>query len=168
MALENVPGWVADANAAVEAALDGFERRFGYEPDDNMIVVPGRVGILRQVETVAPEVSAFFRAVNEVSWPDIWNGYFLGPAPDISLMYHDPDGNSALALHHPVVQIGSDGGGALFGVEADGAVLQFTDPAVTNNVIQGTTRVVAPDFDTFLDLLLENVRLFGRDQTPRF
>lgn len=170
MALDNLDDWVERANVMTRAALQGFAERFGYEPGDNEI----------RLATAAPafdsrlpiDVANFFSVVDEVIWPDIWNGYFIGPAASVVERLQEGDPSSVMigSEVHRAVFIGSDGGGAYFAVDATagGTVLHVGEGFIERGVLQGDVRVVAADLNDFLEALLENVAAVVRGQTPAF
>lgn len=145
--------------AAVERHLHGFREAYGYEPDLNYVRRRGSDGAApfdRDLSfTVPRDVRQFFRAISEVSLPDVWNGYFLGP-PDLAVdtwKAGQPDGR---------IVIGSDGGGALFVVAAkdQSPVLRLTHSSDASPV------EVAATFDGFLARLLREVEAFVDEGTP--
>lgn len=149
--------------------LDGFEERNGYAPDINEIRThdagPAEAGLPAQAR-------AFFDVVEELSWPDVWNGYFLGPAGDVVRRYRNDDPGAVMVGtdRHRALAIGSDGGGSYFviDVHGGGVVLHVLEPFVRDGVIHGDARVVAADLDGFLESLVENVGLVAGGQQPRF
>lgn len=69
--------WAADLQSAVDASLMGFLKRNGYEPEENKILLAEGFGHART--SFEPPIADFFEIVAEVSLPDVWNGYFVGP-----------------------------------------------------------------------------------------
>lgn len=81
----DLDAWVDRVRHSTSQLLERFEERFGYPPDLNFVATtPGRDGT-RLSGAVEPDavvplsVVEFFNAIEEVSLPDVWNGYFLGP-----------------------------------------------------------------------------------------
>lgn len=145
--------------AAVLRHLEGFRESYGYEPDANYVrrldpdsasPFDGDLGFV-----VPVEVRKFFRAVAEVSLPDVWNGYFLGP-PDLGIRAWragEPRGR---------IVVGSDGGGALYVVrpEDESPVFRMTDAFDASPVR------VAATFDGFLVRLLDEIEGFVDEAQP--
>lgn len=171
MALDNVEDWVTRANDAVRDALEGFVERRAYEAGDNFIRLAGDAAI--EWSTDLPhDVVDFFKTVDEVSWPDIWNGYFLGPAREIVRCFSE--GDPAVVLvgseRRRVVVVGSDGGGSYFvlDIDAGGTILRVEEAFVRDGILHGISHPVAPDLRSFLEALLENVDVAGREGVPAF
>jgi hypothetical protein len=118
------------------------------------------------------EVRNFFEVIDEVSLPDAWNGYFLGPAEDVFLRFERGDpGLLAVEPHaHRIIAIGSDGGGSYFALDLDagGAVIRVSDAAVAEGLMSGVVRNVAPSLDGFLEALVVNVAMVARGDEPPF
>lgn len=170
MALEDLGDWVDRANVITRVALQGFADRFGYEADVNEIRLADATPALDP--RLPPAVAEFFSVVDEVSWPDIWNGYFIGPAGSVVERLQEDDPSSVLigSEVHKVVFIGSDGGGAYFVIDltAGGAVLQVVEGFVEQGVLQGDVRRVAADLNEFLEALLVNVAAVVHGRPPAF
>lgn len=171
MALENIDDWVSRARAAVESVMDGFEQLMGYEPDAQQIRLADRPTPL-DLSNLPDQVRAFFAVVDEISWPDISNGYFFGPARETIRRHHqqEPGRVEVGSQLHQALAIGSDGGGAYFVLDLDahGKVLRVSGATVLGGVLRGTAEEVAEDLDHFLERLLENVRLVAAGQQPAF
>jgi hypothetical protein len=171
VALDNLDDWVERAGVMTRAALEGFAERFGYDPGDNEIRLAAAAPAFG-FRLPASDLADFFSVVEEVSWPDIWNGYFLGPATSVVERLQDGDPSSVLigSEVHRAVFIGSDGGGAYFAVDATagGAVLHVCEGFIEQGVLQGDVRVVAADLNDFLEALLENVAAVAQGQAPAF
>jgi hypothetical protein len=169
MALEDLAGWTSRLRAAMGLLLDGFEARHGYTPGVNEI----RERVTAFEGTALPsQVQRLFSAVDEVSLPDAWNGYFLGPADVVAdrgerSLVAESDGEPKA---HSVLLIGSDGGGNYFAVQQAEAsrVIRICEPVDTSTEVRGLVREVAPDLDTFLESLIENVELSARGLEPPF
>lgn len=171
MALDDLPSWARRMSAEVRRLLDGFEERFGYEPDTNEI---GLTTDDRGVGTsdLPPQVRAFFQSIDEVSLPDVWNGYFLGPADLVIRCFNDNDPGAVVvnSEEHRAMSIGSDGGGAYFAIDLDagGAMLRVSEATVKAGALRGNVQQVAPDFDTFLEVLCDNISAVARGEEPTF
>ena len=156
--------WIRRVRTSVESVMRGFEERFGYPPDDNLVVAASRPGgavILRELGGRVPSgVVGFFDAVEEISLPDVWNGYFLGPVDRVVGAYAD-ESPRFITVEGDVVEvltIGSDGGGALYCVcmEEPAPVFRLDQASIRGGVATappGFTRQIAPDFSGFLEAL---------------
>jgi len=105
-------------------------------------------------------VVEFFDAVEEVSLPDVWNGYFLGPVDRVIRAYADesPRFITVEAELLEVLTVGSDGGGALFCVslEEPAPTFRLDEASIRDGVAAappGFVRQLAPDFPGFLDAI---------------
>ena len=169
MALDDLPGWTLRIQIAVDRLLDGFEVKFGYAPDRNEVrLSPGPF----LSSDLPSEVREFFTSIDEVSLPDAWNGYFIGPASEVVQRFEhsDPGLLAVEPAPHRIVAIGSDGGGSFFALDLDagGAALRISDATITRGVLSGVVREVAPDLDGFLELLAANVAAVARGEDPPF
>ncbi|HEV7933724.1 MAG TPA: hypothetical protein VGP70_15635 [Actinomadura sp.] len=71
--------------AVTRVVLADFESKRGYPPGDNLVVSASGREDLRVLEAefgdrVPADIAVFFGAVATVELPDLWNGYFIGPA----------------------------------------------------------------------------------------
>lgn len=162
--------------------MDGFEDRFGYSPDLNELVPgTGRSGsvlrsvVAREVE-IPRSVIEFFDAIEEVSLPDVWNGYFLGPVDWVASKHaaREPRWMSVSGDLVEILLVGSDGGGALYAVAlSDGAVYRLEEPAIADGVartaVEHQISRLADDFSDFLDLFAAGLESLASDgSTPSF
>lgn len=171
MALEDLTAWAERAGTELARFAEGFEETYGYEPDDQDITT-ARAAFEDRVSGLPDQVATLFGAIEEVSWPDVWNGYFIGPADEMVRRFHEGEPGSVAvdAEIHKAMQVGSDGGGAYFvvDIDADGAVLRVSDAAVTDGLLRGTVAQIAPNVDAFLDALLSNLQAVARGDRPTF
>lgn len=115
--------------------------------------------------------------VDEVSLPDVWNGYFQGPTERLISSMSDPANPRHVdwnGTRRDVLTVGSDGGGALYCVmmAVPNTVLRLREVSVSEGVAitpPGGVQEFAPDFARFLDRLAGNTEAFvtGRG-TPEF
>ncbi|MFI7705827.1 hypothetical protein [Nonomuraea sp. NPDC049480] len=103
--------------------LPAFEERFGYPPGENVVVAasPGESAATLEPEfgpRVPADVGAFFDVIAQVSLPDFWNGYFLGPPSWIAGLHRarEPQTVKTGAGEQEVLVFGSDGGGTMYAV----------------------------------------------------
>ncbi|GAA2475166.1 hypothetical protein [Winogradskya humida] len=140
------PQWLAawrdDLDSRLQPFFAGFERIHGYPPGDNRIVAAtsGEVDA-----TVPHSLIDFYRVIEEVSLPDVGNGYWIHPAD------HDFSGGV----------FASDGGGILFAVRADGTVWRSGTASR-----DGEFEPVAEDLKDFLDQLRRAVIRFIETGEP--
>lgn len=169
MALEDVNDWMARATAVADRAMVNFEQRMGYEPDTQHVRPAGESSL--DLSDLPEECRTLFASLDEISWPDIWNGYFIGPASEVIQRFrdHEPDKVMVGADEHRAVAIGSDGGGAYFAIDLDSSyVLRVTQATIDHGTLRGVVEVVAPSLDAFLEALLKNARAFAKGQEPSF
>ena len=179
----DLEAWVNRVRHSTDRLLEGFEDRFGYPPDRNVVVLAlGRGGSrlsedLKPDAVAPPAVVEFFDAVGEVRLPDVWNGYFIGPVSRVIATYADR-APRWLKLHGRQVEIlviGSDGGGALYvvGTGEDGGVLRVEEGAITDGVLGAATddqlRELSTTFAGFLELWACELESFAAGSaTPSF
>ncbi len=168
MALEDLAGWIARAESAVALAMAQFVQRMGYEPD------PQYVSITRQPidMTDLPDDCRFlFSVIDEISWPDIWNGYFVGPASEVVQAFRDGSPSRIVMdeEERPVVAIGSDGGGAYFVLDSTSLmVLRVSDAVIQYGNLSGNVTLIATSLDAFLEALVENAIAVVNGRAPNF
>lgn len=171
MALEDIQSWISRARAATDRVMDGFEERMGYEPDFQKIRATPK-GLRLDLSDFPEPARLFFGSVSEVSWPDIWNGYFIGPVREVVRRRHeaDPDRLSVGSVERECAIIGSDGGGSYFVLDlsAEPAVLRVSEATIHGRVLCGRVEKVAPSFDAFLELLVENAERVAAGSPPVF
>jgi hypothetical protein len=83
-------------------------------------------------------MAPFFSYFSKFSFPDIQNGYFIGPPSWIASIYEnaEPRGISNGTFQHDLIPIGSDGGGKLFTALAsrNSAVYRLPEGRIRNGV----------------------------------
>lgn len=178
--MTDVVDWARRVAESVNRLLSDFEDRFGYAPDTNEIVprVADRGSELhfdaRDRPPIPTAVGQFFAVIDEVALPDVWNGYFFGSAQRVSEGYErgKPRWLARGDEQIEIAIVGSDGGGTLYAVAlgATGPVYRieeaFTDNVVVRTLGEGQTRVLAPDFASFLELFAEQLETFATRGTP--
>lgn len=157
--------WAADLQSAVDASLLGFLERNGYEPEENKVLLAEGSGHAHT--SFEPPIADFFEIVAEVSLPDVWNGYFVGPedvyAPERwPRKLRGPDG---VALEVSI--FGGDGGGSHYALGPQGAII-IDNGSIVGGELVGSARFVAASFDDFLELLLDNVQRLSSNEKPAF
>jgi hypothetical protein len=179
--MSDLTSWILRLRASVESLMDGFEERFGYPPDANIVVAarhPGGTAMRTSLDGRVQAPSAvidFFDAIEEVSLPDVWNGYFLGPADRVVAAHieESPRWITVGSELQEVLLIGSDGGGALYcaSVEEPAPVFRVDEASIRHGVATGAlahVRPLASDFPAFLDALAVAVETSaqGRERPP--
>jgi len=173
--------WTRRLTTSVESLLDGFEGRFGYPPDANVVVAaPRPSGTLMHTSLegrvqVPSVIVDFFDAIEEVSLPDVWNGYFLGPADRVVAAHieESPRWITIGSELQEVLLVGSDGGGALYcaSIAEPAPVFRVEEPFIRDGVatgLSGQVQLLGSSFTAFLDALADAVetRAQGRDTPP--
>ncbi|MFD0359681.1 SMI1/KNR4 family protein [Streptomyces sp. NPDC127110] len=155
--------WRAEVSAALAAVTAGFEEKYGYSPGENAVHPPeaaDRVAAGR-IAAEAPgfaDLAAYYGEVGAVLMSDVGNGYFLHPASDaLDERTALPQAGEAV----PAVLIGSDGGGILYAVAADGAVWRSRTASE-----EGEFDRIADGLAEFLDLLRRSVHRFHDSGQP--
>ncbi len=169
MAVEQGRPWIERATAAIDQVMSGFEARMGYTAEEQIIRLADEQTV--EIASALPDAALrLFLQVDEISWPDVWNGYFVGPTASVVSRHlgreHDrlAIGDSAV----PVVVVGSDGGGGYFAIDAGGVVRVVTDPVVVGGVLAGSVAIVANGPEHFLDRLVDNALAAAREDAPPF
>lgn len=163
---------IAEWKTGIRAQLDQlsivFEERFGYLFDEDANFVRDadqefRAGGDKSV--FPPALASFYSEVGEVSLPDIHNGYFIHPAERLPVAadWGLPTRVDVGSVGH-VSTFGSDGGGGLFCLAHGSEAVYYLPPGqIVEGVYGGglgRPKRIAPDFATFLRLLLDAVRQF--------
>ena len=161
--------WADRIRRSTEQLVEGVEERYGYAPGINHIVSgSGRSGSMLRSELeidgeISPSVVEFFNVFEEVSLPDMWNGYFIGPATRLRDTHAEkyPRWLALDGRQLEILVVGSDGGGALYvvGVDEDSPVFRIEEAAIESGVLcPATERQVqrlAANFSAFLDLMAD-------------
>ncbi|RNL80994.1 SMI1/KNR4 family protein [Nocardioides marmorisolisilvae] len=164
MDVTDLNAWTDRVRQRVDTLMSGFEDRFGYPPGDNRVVSatrPGGVALRDALGVRAPAaVVEFFDAIEEVSLPDVWNGYFLGPVDWVLAAYsgREPGLIELDGVQHEVLVVGADGGGALYCVVLGEhpLVVRLDQVTIRDGIARtppGFTQELAPDFAGFLEAL---------------
>lgn len=156
----------------MEAVLEELrDIDLGYPQDENVLGAAGDPAALAEfvsragLDPRAPLVN-FYRACSGVSLPDVHVGYFIH---EPGLVLRGLEGGEPRRLTGPyareVLVFGTDGGGGRFalGADGDGEVLYLGEGAVHDAVFDGEygqVQTLAPDLNTFLQRLLEDVEAF--------
>ncbi|MDA5284849.1 hypothetical protein [Streptomyces sp. Isolate_45] len=159
----SLAAWRAEVSAALSAVTCDFEEKHGYGPGENAIHPPeaedrAAAGRLGAEAAGFAELALYFSEVGAVTMSDVGNAYFLhSGARALRERVALPGAPGAV----PAVLIGSDGGGILYAVGADGAV--WRSGAASEE--SGFDRITH-DLAEFLDLLRRSVHRFHRTAQP--
>ncbi|RSS38667.1 SMI1/KNR4 family protein [Streptomyces sp. WAC07061] len=155
--------WREEVSAALAAVVAGFEEKYGYGPGENAVRSPepaDRVAADR-LAAESPgfaDLAAFYGAIGAVDMGDIGNGYFLHSASRAVIERIElPEAGGTV----PAVLIGSDGGGILYAVAADGAVWRSRTASE-----DGEFERITGGLAEFLDLLRRSVHRFQESGQP--
>ncbi|MGW5188429.1 hypothetical protein ACWEOO_04180 [Kribbella sp. NPDC004138] len=181
--MTDLAAWSDRVSRSSEQLLERFDKRYGYPPGVN-VVVPGTGQGGSQLSQelgpgtqVPPSIVEFFNVIDEVSLPDVWNGYFLGPATWVAAKHADryPRWLELGGQRVEILVIGSDGGGALYvvGVEEDSPVFRIEEAAIESGVLCPTTdrqvQRLAANFSAFLELFANSLESYAAGGiTPSF
>ncbi|MFD5499914.1 hypothetical protein ACFWJS_09380 [Streptomyces sp. NPDC127061] len=144
-----------------------FEASFGYPPGDNG-VVRANSNVRRDLidglieAGIGGDLISFFSCVGSVSLPDLDNGLFVHSAEDLldGVRGEQPVRITG-ALEDDVTVFGSDGGGALFALNAaQDRVYRLSGGALvgaTYDVNSSGIQVMANDLWGFLEYLLSEL-----------
>ncbi|MFD9728030.1 SMI1/KNR4 family protein [Streptomyces sp. NPDC059072] len=157
--------WREEVSAVLTSVTRGFEEKHGYGPGENAIHLPGpedRAAAERLAGEAAAfaELALYYREVGAVTMSDVGNAYFLhSGAEAVGERIALPEAGGAVSA----VLIGSDGGGILYAVAADGGVWRSRAASDAS----GFDRITK-DLAEFLDLLRRSVHRFDRTGEPGF
>jgi hypothetical protein len=160
--------------------LSGFSSRYGYEPGTNIyeLARPGDdEDVLQRAfggESLPTGMAPFFSYFSRFSFPDIQNGYFIGPPSWMAAIYEnaEPRGISNGTFQHDLISIGSDGGGNLFAALAsrDSAVYRLPEGRIRDGlyvVRPGKSLAsleIADSFNNFISKLIDSLERTVRHQ----
>ncbi|MFF3013294.1 SMI1/KNR4 family protein [Streptomyces sp. NPDC057939] len=161
----HLAAWRAEVSASLSAVTRGFEQKYGYGPGENAIHPPEAAdrAAAARLAAEAPafaELALYFGEIGAVTMSDVGNAYFLhAGARAVRERVALPEAGEAV----DAVLIGSDGGGILYAVGADGAVwrsLAASEECGFDRITDGLME--------FLDLLRRSVDRFNRTGQPGF
>ena len=168
---------VDELNSLIPRHLAGFLQRVGYEPGDQKVQLAceeenGSLLVEEFGDRLPAEVKDFFDVVAQLSLPDFWNGYFVGP-PSWSVTVHryrEPLMVQLGSTRIEVLAIGSDGGGTLYVVPIPegGPVYQLPPSDIDDGVYEPWVAppIIATGFDDFIEKLVSGLRGIVDVQLP--
>jgi hypothetical protein len=143
----------------------------GSPPGDNSVTVAATdLGTLTAEfgDHLPSDVTEFFSAFTEVSLPDLWNAYFIGPA-SWSVAVRRAGEPRAVRINGSdvgVIIVASNGGGTLYGIPvAGGAVLVLPPGGIDERGVYESefARPVAGSFGEFVERLVSAALAGERD-----
>ncbi|MFD7659956.1 hypothetical protein ACFV4N_38770 [Actinosynnema sp. NPDC059797] len=148
--------------------MRNFEAGFGYPPGDDLLVEAtaesGREAAQSLSSVGAPgELRDFYSRVQEVSLPDVGNGFFIASAEVLveGIRRGDRPTEVTGSVNDAIVVFGSDGGGGLFALSSSsGNVYRLSGGAQigsTYEVDESGIAVLASGFWEFLRYLLREL-----------
>lgn len=152
--------WITSMNELAGVLTDGFEERFGYAPDDNVVTPATEPLPAELAEALPAPLIEFHRHVAEAWLMNLSNGYRLH---DVRHTVEGRDGRQPVRIEGPVaadvITFGSDGGGSLFALGLpDGAPVYLLPPSALDRAgvydnHDSRARVVAATLPEFLTKL---------------
>ncbi|MEV6304897.1 hypothetical protein AB0M02_36170 [Actinoplanes sp. NPDC051861] len=141
-----VRAWVAEITAHLRSVLSAFDTYYPFPPGRNEVVLadPGR----SLPGGTPPDLTAFYRVVEEVTMPDIGNGFFIHPP----VLLSDGDHGTVFA---------SNGGGILYAIGPDNTVHRSRAASTDSDFDP-----VATDLRDFLGQVLDAVAHFAATRNP--
>ncbi|MGW5666737.1 hypothetical protein [Micromonospora sp. NPDC003776] len=152
-----------------------FEDRYGYPPDENVVSEPDTIAAARLAaarRAIPADLVDLYAAVGAIDLPDIGNGFFLHRASDVAHTHESRDLWHVRGRHDAdVVVFASDGGGTQYALAtpAGSPVYRLPPDLVLDGIYTSEDPrfdMAAPDLSTFLDRLLQSVRMFAASSTP--
>ncbi|MFD4867755.1 SMI1/KNR4 family protein [Streptomyces sp. NPDC058412] len=162
---DSLAAWREEVSAALYAVTCGFEEKYGYGPGENAIHPPeagdrAAAGRLAAESAAFAELALYYGEIGAVTMGGVGNAYFLhsgARALDERIPLPEAGGTA------PAVLIGSDGGGILYAVGADGGVWRSRRASEEAEFDRITN-----DLAEFLDLLRRSVHRFHKTGQPGF
>ncbi|MYX96933.1 SMI1/KNR4 family protein [Streptomyces sp. SID486] len=147
---------------------DEFECRHGFPPGINEVrpanhddLVAARA--LAQEALIPADLVTFYDSIGDVTWADVGNGYFLGPASDALLRLQEYGAVDVGANQKgPGLVIGSNGGGLSYVASPDGSVHRTR----TASLDEPELDKVGQDLRQFAELLEQSLTRFVADGEP--
>ncbi|MEU1763308.1 hypothetical protein [Micromonospora sp. NPDC005652] len=165
---ESLSRWVDDVAGLLVQYLSAFEGKYGYPPDENVVVRAESASLLPGVRSLAEmavhaDLLEFYAVVERVSLPDVGNGIFVLSAEEVleGIQGLQPSEIRG-ALDGRIVVFGSDGGGGLFALIGEsGQVCRLSGGAWVGSVYEVEENGIAScgaNLNGFLQGILEELR----------
>jgi len=147
------------------------EQKHGHPFGANVLrdaASPTQLTELRRRLPGREDLADFYGRHDGLSWPDVWNGYFLHGLHLVLAADKRGEPNAVLGVDAgAILVLGSDGGGGRFAERLDSREIAYMPPGL---VRQGgydnsdrRTRIVSSDFGAFLERLADDLDAFVRD-----
>ncbi|MFJ2954638.1 hypothetical protein [Streptomyces sp. NPDC087270] len=123
-------GWCEQADGALTKLMASFQARFGFEPGSNVVVLASEesqqaTDALVELTPVPSDLTTMYWVIDEVSLPDVENGYFVHPASLVADHFREY-GAVQIDGEEPALVFASDGGGHLFALAGSGRIWRST------------------------------------------
>lgn len=119
-------GWCEQADAVLAKLMESFQARFGFEPGSNVVVHASEAShqatdALVELTPIPSDLTTMYWVIDEVSLPDVENGYFIHPASLVADQFREY-GAVQIDGEEPALIFASDGAGHLFALAGSGRV----------------------------------------------
>ncbi|TXS08070.1 MULTISPECIES: hypothetical protein [Streptomyces] len=123
-------GWCEQAAASLAKFMQSFQARHGFEPGTNVVVLASEAShqateTLVELTPIPSDLTTMYWVIDEVSLPDVENGYFVHPASLVAEHFREY-GAVQIDGEEPAMVFASDGGGHLFALAGSGRVWRST------------------------------------------
>ncbi|MFD7974258.1 hypothetical protein [Streptomyces sp. NPDC059071] len=123
-------GWCGQANSTLAKLVQSFQARHGFEPGNNVVVLATEeshqaTDALVELTPIPSDLTTMYWVIDEVSLPDVENGYFVHPASLVADHFREY-GAVQIKGEEPALVFASDGGGHLFALAGSGRVWRST------------------------------------------
>ncbi|MFD0369704.1 hypothetical protein [Streptomyces sp. NPDC127114] len=123
-------GWCGQANSTLAKLVHSFQARHGFEPGSNVVVLATEeshqaTDALVELTPIPSDLTTMYWVIDEVSLPDVENGYFVHPASLVADHFREY-GAVQINGEEPALVFASDGGGHLFALAGSGRVWRST------------------------------------------
>lgn len=157
--------WGQEVSQDVSRLMESFEETHGYPAGDNEVALAddetrAAVTLLTNHRPECVALLSLFAVIDSVSLPDIGNGYFVHP-PSTLVAHLDEYGAVPLANGDHGIVFGSDGGGNLFALTANGTVHKSRTASWN-----GEFYAVAASLGEFLEQLRDVIEQFAATGHP--
>ncbi len=123
-------GWCEQADAELATLMQSFQPRHGFEPGSNLVALATEkshraTDALVELTPIPSDLTTMYWVIDEVSLPDVENGYFVHPASLVADHFREY-GAVQIDGEEPALVFASDGGGHLFALAGSGQVWRST------------------------------------------
>lgn len=167
--------WFQQAQQFLEE-LKGID--FGYPLGTNTFLAPQPSRMVEEtlaavgLRSDAPFVE-FYSRCDGLSLPDVHVGYFIKPLAKLLADRPDSEPSELIGpFAGKVLSLGSTGGGGLFVLHFPEKDVLYLPPGPLHNGVydgsEGHVKRLAPDFPSFLSLLLADIEAFVKDKPHHY